>query len=99
MKGKPDRRLLVEFFAVRYIGNTRDVPATSFHDHTGVILETEGSIRKIQKRALFYYKTVRKGTPTLTSPYVHGLFIIVSIKQIFEKKRVIKGSIRKSDLV
>ena len=31
---------------------------------TGVILETEGSVWKIQKRALFHYKTVKKGTPT-----------------------------------
>ena len=31
---------------------------------TGVILETEGSVWKIQKGALFHYKTVKKGTPT-----------------------------------
>ena len=29
---------------------------------SGNILETEGSARKIQKRALFYYKKVKKGT-------------------------------------
>ena len=40
----------------------------------GVILETEGSIQKIQKGALFHYK---KGTPNLTSHYVHSLFVIV----------------------
>ena len=40
----------------------------------GVILETEGSIQKIQKGALFHYK---KGTPNLTSHYVHNLFVIV----------------------
>ena len=45
-----------------------------------------GSIRKIQKRALFHYKKVKKGTPNLSSPYVHSLFQIVLIKQIFEKK-------------
>ena len=28
----------------------------------GVILETEGSVWKIQKRALFQYNTVKKGT-------------------------------------
>ena len=49
-------------------------------DQPGVILETEGSIQKTQKRALFHYKTVKKGTPNLTSPYVHGLFAIVFIK-------------------
>ena len=66
----------------------------------GVILETEGSIQKIQKRALFHYKTVKKGTPNLTSSYVHGLFTTVLIKQIFEKKKkVVKGSIQKSDSV
>ena len=40
----------------------------------GVILETEGSVWKIQKRALFQYKKVKKGTPNLTSPYVHNFF-------------------------
>ena len=40
----------------------------------GVILETEGSIRKIPKRALFHDK---KGTPNLASCYVHSLFVIV----------------------
>ena len=52
---------------------------------SGVILETEGSVRKIQKRALFQYKKVKKGTPNLTSPYIHSVFTIVLIKQIFEK--------------
>ena len=52
---------------------------------TGIILETEGSVQKILKRALFHYKKVKKCTPNLTSPYVHILFTIVLIKQIFEK--------------
>ena len=51
-----------------------------------VILETEGSIWTIQKRALFHYKTVKMGTPNLISPYLHGFFTIVLKKQIFEKK-------------
>ena len=51
----------------------------------GVILETEGSVRKTQKRAFFHYKTVKNGTPNLTSPYTHGLFTIVFMKKIFEK--------------
>ena len=56
------------------------------NDHrSGVILETEGSVRKIQKRSLFHYKTVKKGTPNFTSPYVYDLFTIVLRKQIFEK--------------
>ena len=52
---------------------------------TGVILESEGSVQKIQKRALFQYKKVKKGTPNLTSRYVHSIFTIVLIKQIVEK--------------
>ena len=35
--------------------------------NSGVILETEGSIRKIQKRQFFITKKVKKGTPNLTS--------------------------------
>ena len=58
----------------------------------GVILETEGSVRKIQKRALFHYKTVKKGTPNLTSPFVHGLFTIVLMKQIFEKNKSFRAA-------
>ena len=53
----------------------------------GVILETKGSVRKIQKRALFHYKTVKKGTPNLISRYLYGLFTIVLTKQIFEKTK------------
>ena len=52
-----------------------------------IILETEGSVRKIQKRALLHYKKVKKGTPDLASPYLHSLFKIVLIKQIFEKNK------------
>ena len=51
----------------------------------GVILETEDSVRKIQKGALFHYKKVKKGTPNLTSPYVHSFFTLVLIRQFFEK--------------
>ena len=59
---------------------------------TGVILETEGSVRNIQKRALFHYKTVKKGTPNLTSPFVRGHFTIVLMKQIFEKNKSLKAA-------
>ena len=55
------------------------------HDRPGVIVGTEGSIRKMQKRAVCQYKKVKKGTPYLTSPYVLSLFTIFLIKQIFEK--------------
>ena len=58
---------------------------------TGIILETEGSVWKIQKRALFPYKKIQKSTPNLTSPYVHSLFTIVSIKQIFEKNKPLRA--------
>ena len=44
---------------------------------SGVILETEGT---------FFTTKVKKGTPDLTSPYVHDLFAIVLIKQTFGKK-------------
>ena len=57
------------------------------HWSPGAILEAEGSIWKVQKWALFYYKTVKKGTPTLTFPYVYGLFTIFLRKQIFEKNK------------
>ena len=50
---------------------------------TGVTVETEVSVQKMQKRALFQYKKVTKGTPNLTSPYVYSLFTIFLIKQIF----------------
>ena len=51
-----------------------------------VILKTEGSIRKMQKRALFHCKTAKKGSPNLTSPYVHSLFTIVSLQNKLLKK-------------
>ena len=51
------------------------------------ILETEGSVQKIQKRALFHYKKVKKGTPNLTSPFIHSLLTIVLIKKFFEKNK------------
>ena len=51
----------------------------------GVISETEGSFQKIQKRALFHYKKVKKGAPNLTSQYVHSLFTTSLIKNFFEK--------------
>ena len=57
----------------------------------GVILETEGNIQKIQKKALYHYKTVKKSTPNLTSPYVYGFFTIVLIKQIFEKIKQLRA--------
>ena len=47
---------------------------------SGVILETEGSIQKTQKKSLFHYKTVKKGTPNLTSPFIHDFFTIVFFK-------------------
>ena len=35
-----------------------------------MIYQTEGNVRKIQKRAPFHYRKVKKGTLNLTSPYV-----------------------------
>ena len=55
--------------------------------YAGVIVETEGNVRKMQKRALFHHKKIKKDTPNLTSPYVHSLFTIFLIKQVFEKNK------------
>ena len=55
---------------------------------SGIILETKGSVWKIPKRALFYYKKVKKGT----SLYVHSLFATALIKQIFEKSMSLKAA-------
>ena len=62
---------------------------------SGVIVETEGNIWKMQKRESFHYKKVKKGTPNLTFPYVYSVFTIFLTKQIFEKNkspRVASGS-------
>ena len=59
--------------------------------HTWVILETEGSVQKIQKRACIHYKQVTKGTCNLNSPYVHSLFTIVLVKHIFEKNKSLRA--------
>ena len=58
----------------------------------GVILGTEGSVWKIQKKALFHYKKVKKGTPNLTSPYAYKF-----LKK--KKKKVIKSRVWKLDSV
>ena len=58
--------------------------ADSTQHYSGLISKTEGSVRKIQKRAHFHNKNVKKGTPDLPS-YIHGFFTVVLIKQIFEK--------------
>ena len=55
--------------------------------YSGAILETEGSIRKVQKKGFFLLKKVKKGTLHLTSPSVHSLFTTVLTKQIFEKNK------------
>ena len=55
----------------------------------GVILETEGNVQKIQKRALFHFSKVEKGTPNLASPY--SLFAIVLIKYIFENNKLLRA--------
>ena len=41
----------------------------------------------MRKRGLFYYKKVKKSTPNVTSPQVHGLFTIALIKTFFEKNQ------------
>ena len=67
-----------------------------FSGSTRIILEPEGNIWKIQKKGTFHDRIVKKGTPNLTFPYVHNLFINVLIKQIFEinkSLRVASGSL------
>ena len=47
------------------------------------------------KKDTFSLQKVKKGTPHLTYPYVHGLYTIVLIKQIFKKYkswRAVSGS-------
>ena len=60
-----------------------DIRATFLPDlgkKSGVILETEGSIWKIQKNGTFSIQKVKKDTPNLTSRYVDSIFTIVLIK-------------------
>ena len=59
---------------------------------SGVILETEGSIQKMQKGHFFTSKKLKIGTPNLTSPYVHSIFTVVLIKQIFEKNKSLRAA-------
>ena len=66
----------------------------------GVIGETEDTVWKMQKIALFHDKKVKKGTHNLTSLYVYSLFLIFMKKKNYKKKElVIKGSFRKWDSV
>ena len=60
--------------------------------HPAIILETDGSVQKIQKSALFHNKKVKKGTPHLTSPNVNSLLPIVLIKQIFENNNSLRAA-------
>ena len=55
--------------------------------------------KRYKKGHFFTTKSKKKTTPTLTYPYVHDLFTTFLIKQNFEKKKIIKGSVQKSDLV
>ena len=59
---------------------------------TVVVLETEGSVWKIQKGYFFTTKKIKKSTPNLTSPYVQNLFGITLIKQTFEKNKSPKAA-------
>ena len=53
--------------------------------YAGVIVKTEGSVRKTQKDT-FSLQKVKNGTSNLRSLYVHGLSTIALIKQNFVKK-------------
>ena len=65
---------------------------------TVVVLETEGSVRKIQKGYFFTTKKIKKSTPNLTSPYVQNLFGITLIKQTFEKNKSPRAALAKNNL-
>ena len=47
---------------------------------------------KDTERVLFHYKNVKKGTPNLTSPYVHSFFTIVFMTQIFLKNKSLRAA-------
>ena len=54
---------------------------------SGVILETEDSVRQMYKRALFLnYKKLIKKTPD-EQIYVHSIFSLLLIRQVFEKNK------------
>ena len=38
-------------------------------------------------RVLFHYEKVKKGIPNLRSPYIHSLYTVVLIKQMFGKNK------------
>ena len=44
-----------------------------------IVLETEGSVHMIQKRAFFKHIKVKKDTLSLAYPYVHSLFTVILI--------------------
>ena len=60
----------------------------------GVVSETEGCIWKIQKGHFFTMKQLKRAPLNLTSSYIHGLFTIVLIKQIFEKNKLLRAASR-----
>ena len=54
---------------------------------TGVILKTEGNVRRTpNKKGTFSLQKVKKGTPKLSSSYVLSSLQYYFDKQIFEKK-------------
>ena len=52
----------------------------------GVIVEIEGSIGQRYKGHFFMMKKSIKGNSDLNNPYVHSMFPLLLIKQIFQKK-------------
>ena len=61
-------------------------------------MQIEGGAKKRSKRDLFLNKQLQKGTCDLSYAYVHIIFTLLLIKQIFEKK-ITDGSARMPDTV
>ena len=61
--------------------------ATLYGFHIRGYFRNCGQCLKDTKKGTFSLQKVEKGTANLTSPYVHGLFTVVLIKQVFEKNK------------
>ena len=53
--------------------------------------------QKDTKKHTLLIQKLKKNTPNLIYPNDDGLFTIVLIKKLFEKKKFIKGSVQKSE--
>ena len=56
------------------------------------MLEIEDSPWQRYKTALFPSKKLYKGTSDLKNPYVHSMFILLLIKNFFEKNKSLRAA-------